>query len=254
MRIKDSMTVIVPIYLNRNQVCNMVSTLANAKFNLMYWVALIRFLLAACVISMATVLSGCATMALPDYPMRPPSEYELSSTQNGFCIGIHAITDKDELQRYFGKDLSQVDIVPIHLTAKNNHPNSSFLLSRDAISLRTSNLAEGSEQIGKTGGLIDTSNAEAIVQGSGVAALVVMPIGIAMVFQGVKQISDGHVIQLNMAAKELYTKTLSPGKSCDGFVYFKLPEKDRTSEGIRLNLSVKELFSKASYTFSFPLK
>ncbi len=158
------------------------------------------------------------------------------------------------MQRYFGTDLSEVDIVPIHLAAKNNHPNSTFLLSRDAISLQKPNLAEGLPQSVKTNGLIDTSNAEATVQGSGVAGLIALPVGIVMVFQGVKQISDAHVIQLNMAAKGLYTKTLSPGKSCDGFVYFKLSEKDRASEGIRLSLSVKELFSKASYTFSFPFK
>lgn len=196
---------------------------------------------------------GCATMQIPDYPKTPVSSYSNATTKNELCIAVHAMTEKKDLKQYFGTDLSALKIVPIYIVAENRSPSSSFLLLKDHVSLQNKSTQDGLKQADRTGTGESLGGEVAVVTGS--AALLVVPVlAPLLLFPGFKAISDAEVVKHNLAAKELQTRTISPGKSVDGFVYFKLPDESGPLRNWYISIQARELGGSTSHQFTFTLE
>ena len=191
--------------------------------------------------------AGCATMRIQEYPKTPVTSYSKAMTKNDLCIAIRPMTEKKELEQYFGTDLSALKIVPIHIVAENRSPSSSFVLSKDNMSLQNNRIQSSLKQGDRTG-TGDTSGGEAAVL---IGSVIGSPL---LIFLGGKEISDAEVIKRNLVAKELQTRTVSPGKSVDGFVYFKLPEESGPGGDWYLSIQAGELGAKISHQFTFALQ
>ena len=66
--------------------------------------------------------------------------------------------------------------------------------------------------------------------------------------------SNASAVQHSFAMKELRAKTVSPGKSTEGFVYFKLPDELNDSELWVVRVEAKKLGTKKTVDFAFNIK
>ncbi|GEM_PF-4291467 len=92
-----------------------------------------------CTLLSLAFFTGCATMRLPDYEASSSSSYKHVNTQNKLSLAINPLTDKQEIEKYFGMDLLSANTLPILVIAENNNPVSSFIISKDRIFLRNKN-------------------------------------------------------------------------------------------------------------------
>jgi len=190
---------------------------------------------------------GCTTMKIPDYPKTDVASFGNALTKNDLCIAVRAITNKEDLERYFGADLSKLKILPVYVVADNKSVSTSFLLSKDHILL----------QHKKTGDNVQKGAAPATGHSTGgeVAAVIgTATLSLPLLFVGLKAISDATVVKQNLAAKALQTRTVSPGKSVDGFVYFTLPKETIPLAEWSISVHVKELGSDSKHQFVFTLE
>jgi hypothetical protein len=198
-------------------------------------------------------LYGCSTMQIPDYPKTSVTEIGNATTKKDLCIAVRAITDKNDLEHYFGTDLSELRVVPVYVVAENKNMSISFLLSKDRMALKHRE-AKGSTNRGEYT-VTGDSTGGAVATGAGAAALVLAPVlALPLLFAGGKAISDATIVKQNMASKSLQTRTVSPGRSIDGFVYFTLPDPKTSLADWSVSLEVKELGSDLTHNFEFGLK
>lgn len=206
------------------------------------WLAVFWLCVMLCITSY-----GCATMQIPDYPKPSSNALKREKSINNLNIAIHPITDKQELEQYFGTDLSEAQILPVYVLADNKSSSSSFLLSKDYIALQQKKTSYRLKT--DSGSVTGRSQVGEIVALTG-AALVSIP----LLFGGIKAISNAEVVKQNLAAKALQTRTVSPGKSVDGFVYFKLPDKTTPLADWAILLDVKELGNNSMHEFVLTLE
>jgi hypothetical protein len=193
------------------------------------WRASLSLLLMICIGSY-----GCAPMQIPDYPKITAGSFRNATTKQDLSIAVRAMTDKKELEQYFGTDLSALKVLPVYVVAENRSLSTSFLLSKDNISLEhkvaRDRIRQGSDSVaGESRG------------GTAVAVVGVATLSPLLLLAGAKAISDATVVKQNLASKALETRTVSPGKSVDGFVYFTLPDGKVPLLDWSISLHVKEL-------------
>lgn len=193
-----------------------------------------------------TLSTGCYTMQLPDYEARSSSSYKHVRTQNKLTLAINPLTDKQEIENYFGMDLLSANIFPVLVVAENNNPVSSFITSKDRVFLRNKN-EQGDSKRADLKGASSASSGEALAI---VGAVAVAPV---LMFAGGKMISDSEVIKHNLAVKELQIRTISPGKSIQGFVYFQVPKEAQPLRDWTIIVEAVEIDTNTVNTFEFNL-
>ncbi len=208
------------------------------------WRATLSLLLMICISSY-----GCGTMQIPDYPKTTASSFRNATTKQDLCIAVRAMTDKKELEQYFGTDLSALKILPVYVVAENRNLSTSFLVSKDNISLvhkeTMNSMRRGSDSV--TGEPSTGYKAAAVVGAVGFLAM--SPPLVPFMLVGAKAGSDATVIKQNLTSKAFETRTVSPGKSVDGFVYFTLPDEKLSFANWCISMHVKELGSDSSHQF-----
>jgi hypothetical protein len=203
------------------------------------------------------VLQGCSTMQLPDYPQASANSHKNSTTKNDLCIGLRAMTDPRDLEQYFGTDLSARNVLPVYVVAENKNASSSFVVSQEHISLQHNATKDTVRQGDYTVTGKSSGGAAAAMMGAGgllVVPLIAAPVLPVLIVGGAKAMSNASVVKRNLASKGLWTRTVSPGKSVDGFVYFNLPEKNGSVKDYSLVIQVDELGNDAKHEFILPLE
>jgi hypothetical protein len=205
----------------------------------------LRFILSSLLV-MCSAFYGCTTLQMPDYPKTAANSLKNATTKNDLCIAVRAITDKNDLDQYFGADLiADNNVLPVYVVAENRNPSTSFLLFKDHIALQHKQTGED----GKRG--YDPVTGRSI--GGEITSLVGAG-GLVLLFAGQKAQSNAAVIKQNIVSKELQTRTISPGKSVDGFVYFTLPDKKFSLADWSVSLDAKELGSNYVHQFLFTIE
>jgi hypothetical protein len=217
-------------------------------------------------------------MRLPDYETRSLSSYKHVDTQDQLAIAIHPLTEKQEIEQYFGMNLLSANILPVLVVAENNNPVSSFIVSKDRIFLKNTNQPDDSKRADRKDVTSPSSGEAMVITGSalwgvsslvpalpalalasaagaaavstGAAALLSAPV---LQFAGKKRISDAEVIKHNLAVKELQTRTISPGKSIQGFVYFQVPKEAHPLRDWAILVKVVEINTSNVLSFEFNL-
>jgi hypothetical protein len=189
------------------------------------------------------LVQGCSALALPRYESPPISRYDNVQSKDGLAIAIRPLLDHEESRRYFGKALLSDGIVAAFVLCANQSTSASFVVPKAGISLVADvpgiALHEGKVQ--------STDAADAtVIAGAVLASPLVAGIG-------VKLLSDASVINHSVRAQEFLTKTLSPGQTAGGFVYFQLPDKATLPErwGIRVEASETSVSEKRVFIFTF---
>ncbi len=202
------------------------------------------------------IVAGCATMKIPDFPKVSVDAYSNIIAKDSLYISARAITEKAELEKYFGTDLSVHNIVPVHLVVENKNDSSSFILMKDQISFN--HIRQKDTML--TGGQVDgkSSGGETAVVGGAVsfvlAPVVLVPVlAPVLIFSGFKAMSDSDAIKHNFIVKEFQARTISPGKSIDGFVYFTFPKDNDFLNSWKLILKPMNLSNKSTLDFAMSL-
>lgn len=191
-------------------------------------------------------LSGCATMQIPDYASLPVQSYSNRITKDGLSIAVRPINDKKEMKKYFGINLASAKILAIFIKAENTNQNTSYLLAKDKI------------KVGQGATMLDDEIAYDS-KGDGIAtigfiALGIIPIAaLPAIFTGLKMASNSSAVQHNFAVKELRTRTISPGKSVEGFIYFQIPDTLDESQELEVHIEAVKLQTKDKVNFVFPI-
>jgi hypothetical protein len=174
-------------------------------------------------LTMLLIASGCATQ-LADYQPRPIDQYRHVQVENGLAVVIEPLTETAEAEKYFGTDLVSKGILAVFVIVQNRG-ETSILVSTEKIAL-------GEGQVGSSPKGPDSADATATGMGVGLigAALfppLVVPLVVFLPIAS-SMIANSNEMKHNFQTKELRTKTLSPGGSTSGFLYFKIPSTVNT--------------------------
>lgn len=190
-------------------------------------------------------LQGCTTLELPDYQAKSIDHYSASLSKNGLSVAIHPLTDVEENKKYFGVDLLNKGILPVLVMAKNQSP-SSFILKKERFSLGSKNPVSDSTN--------DRKRLGSEASGEALSLAGAMLISLPLMFIGGKMESDATVVKQNFLVKELHMETISPGKSTQGFVYFRLPKGTAPQKLWKIHLEAVNLQSKEITDFNLSFK
>jgi hypothetical protein len=160
------------------------------------------------------LIQGCA-LTLQRYESPPISGYENVQIKDGLAMAVRPLLDDEESRRYFGKSLLSEGIVAVYVLSENQSASSSFRVPKSGMSL-----VAGVPKILSSEDKIQSSAAADALVISGAVLLSPLVAGI-----GVKLLSDASVINHSIRTQEFLTKTLSPGQTAGGFIYFQLPDK-----------------------------
>lgn len=199
---------------------------------------LLRFLRWAGVLGMVV---GCTTLELGPYSVQPPARYDIGQTQDGITIVAQPILDGGEVEKYFGTDFTSAGIVPVFLTVENRNTSSSVMVFKEKIQLHAglSSDAEVPDKVAPEGKLRVLTIAGTVL------------LSYPLIWAALKAGSDKTVINHNFQAREFHTRTLSPGQTANGFVYFKLPEAIKLPDRWAVDITTLEAKSKQATRFRF---
>ena len=183
---------------------------------------------------------GCRTQPI-DQPHFQTVEID------GLVVAVHPMNEQAEIERTFGLNLLDREVIPIKFLIENHNALSSFTVSKDEMFIvdRASGITNSSPT-GKAASLATASRAGSVVPGVIGGAIGGGPIGAGffLVFGGilVATAKDAALIdrnyEHNLRGKEFFTKTLDPGQKAEGFIYFQFQRtysSVRSSEARRLN-------------------
>jgi len=174
-----------------------------------------------------SVVAGCGTLQLPDYPTRSTAAHQYHAVGDELALSVHPLVTSREVKKYFGTNLLGKGILPVHFVVENRGATSSFVVADENFSLRDS---EADVREGTADGEDPRVGRSAASSGATVAvmstALVILPVAyLVAVFPVMDAMSDNAEVKRNFVAKQFRIKTISPGESARGFLYFRLPKK-----------------------------
>jgi hypothetical protein len=174
-------------------------------------------------IILAALVTGCRTTSIPAYQ---PGAVELgySSQKDGLHLTVDPFLDEDRTQKYFLIKAYKEGLVICHVHIRNDDSAVSYHVRAQNFKLLLGNGGEVTEVATPASGRSEAGELMQLI-GPG--------------WYGMKQSSDASKARQNLAANRLLDETLSPGRSMQGFVYFKLPAKSTLGGGSKLTLSAE---------------
>jgi hypothetical protein len=171
--------------------------------------------------------------------------YKNVQSKDELVVVIQPVLDREESEKYFGTDLLALNIIPVFVISENRHASSSFMLLKERIVFSAGQHA--------VVGTPDKARSEATAESLGWASVA---LGGSLVLAAIaaKMMSDATVINRNFKAQEFQSKTLSPGQTAQGFVYFQLPKGANFPEQWMVRFEALEATSKDVKHFEFPFQ
>lgn len=182
---------------------------------------LLKTPIVASLLWLVVAVTGCVTIESPDLAIQPVDRYSLYQVKDDLFVAVEPFHDKEKVLRYFGANLLSDGILPVLTVAENHSRTSSFVLLKEQFSLTSPNKTRGSQE------------ADFVLEPfPETTATLIGLIGLHLSTSASK-------IRHNLITRELKTKTIAPGSSQYGFVYFKL--RDKTDAMTMSAISVKAL-------------
>ena len=207
------------------------------------WVAIVLLL---------SNMAGCGSTPreYPHFPTHSPDQHQQHQENNGVAIGLSSVTDPQDMKTYFGANLLEAGLLPIFLVVKNRDPKVTFLLEKEGIAL------EGKSPSKEASAEIDSSEHEALWVAAPLSMILFLPAAIFMIPAAASAESDYEELKLNLGSREFRSKTLSPGRQTDRFVFFSVPldaEGALAVKEVTVQIEVEDLKSKKKHQFVFPV-
>lgn len=154
-------------------------------------------------------ISGCSSPHYPDYPHKTLAEYKSYTKHHDLSVAAEALTDPQEIKNYFGSNILEDGILPVHIVVINNSEKDSYILLKENIGLlETANISsEDRLQVGH-----DAEN--------------LRDIGLILISPILYAYGDTQAIGQteNFVLKEFQRESIEPGQRASGFIYFRRPD------------------------------
>lgn len=209
---------------------------------------------------MGVQMTGCGAIKTQPYHADPFASYGNQTAKNDLHIAIQPMIDKDEQEKYFGVVLSDAGILPIFVFAENRNVSNRFMFRDDHIELRNKItnarypkplLTDASDD-----SHLEGTKKTALIAGNVLlsAPLLFASLGLARNSEKVKSIQD------NMFEKTLFSQTILPGKTANGFAYFKIADSSIDLSSVKsmmrnlvLAIQVTDMGAQSVCDFQFSL-
>lgn len=207
----------------------------------------------ALILTSFTLLFACTTPkpAAIDTELAGQKGYE--QQQEGLRIYIRPLRNKKEIKKYFGADLLAKKILPVFVLVENKNESAFFLVEPADIDQRAEN-RPGTEA-GKSGTegntYLSAKDAKlSIYEKSGTVLgvdlgpppaywLVALPFDMLDPEAGPTDASKS--LQQALITKALRKQTLTPGKTENGFLYYRIPEDLKATDTFGINLKITNI-------------
>jgi hypothetical protein len=198
-------------------------------------------------------VTGCAPMKIPPYKADAFNTYKNQVAKNNLYIAVSPMTDEEQQKKYFGVVLADVGVLPVFIIAENRSASQRFLLRDDLISLQNK-ATKGTFSKPKNTDVADDSDLESTRRGAEIASNVLLSGGaIILSLALAKNSVDTKAIQDSLFDKTLYTQTVLPGKTVEGFAYFRLSDKKTNLHDLLLRIEASEEGTQEKHSFEFVL-
>lgn len=176
---------------------------------------------------------GCSAPKTEAYRAPATADPALSVTAGNVRIAIDPIVDPARSQLLFATEPLRKGIFPVHVSLANLGTENTLLVQQSDFELRA---ADGAA-ISTVGNGVEYRNKTA--EGIGTAGAVLL--SPALMFSAGPEVAKAMAVQHNFAEKEFPVRTsLAPGRSAEGFVYFKVPDKQPPARAV-IRLTVRAL-------------
>jgi hypothetical protein len=190
---------------------------------------------------------GCAShLQFANRQIAPVASYSHAQTAGGLTMAVDAITNQAEVVRLFGTDLLSSRLLPVLVVASNQNSSLSYLIAPDRFRLLNGKYEAKSNERAKGASM---AGAEAAGW-----TLAVMGIGPTLVV-GPFLNAEVHKVKLinqHMRHEQLLQKTLSPGASTSGYLYFAIPQEKKRAPEWTLVFKAKALQTGEELELVFP--
>jgi len=211
-------------------------------------------------IGFSLIIMGCSLAVSPDVAVKPVPQYKFYQEQEGLRIAVDPFYEKERLQNSFSGDLLSFGILPILIVIENHNPKSGYLLDRKFFSIAM----EASQQTSDKDLAVPMPQKEidtlkytglGIV---GVSSIIGPPImlipGMAVMGYAAKKEIDIKEINENLSRKAFIDRTVYPGESHSGFVYFPVRDREASQNIAAVLVKAKDIPSDKELTFVFQIK
>lgn len=176
---------------------------------------------------------GCSAPKTESYRVPATTDPALCVTAGNVRIAIDPIVDAARSKELFATEPLRKGIFPVHVQLANIGTETSLLVQQSDFQLRA---ADGAA-ISTVGTGVEYRNKTA--EGLGTAGAVLL--SPALMFSAGPEVARAMAVQHNFAEKEFPVRTsLAPGRSAEGFVYFKVPKQQPPARAL-IRLTVRAL-------------
>jgi hypothetical protein len=196
--------------------------------------------------------AACAPVEMKKLPAQSPGSYKFVSQQNGFKISVDPYKEEGRLKEYFGCDLLSRGVFPIAVAIENLNASGGYILINDKMFLvmkssdpkggYNAESQDGAKPVelrgGPTSGSVDAGGA--LATASTIFFPLLIPAAI-LTYSGLNQMENETAIRKNLEQNRIVPKTLYPGDSQHGFLYFKINDKKDIEHIQGVNINLKSL-------------
>jgi hypothetical protein len=211
----------------------------------------------AALVVLLMLATGCASTSLVPYKPQPIDDYKNVQTKNGLAIAVDSKLDDQGGAKHFGVDLAAANVIPVYVIAENRHPSLNIVLLRERILLVSEQfeIAPTREKVASTPGRTGTG----VGLGDPGIMATYPPVLIGMLVAAPFMLISAHrqrnkeELAYRLSSQEFHSRTLAPGQSAAGFVYFQVPKDARltTQWFIRLEGSTADSEEVTRFEFRF---
>lgn len=176
------------------------------------------------------LLVGCASYEASMLTSLPVQS-AVQSRQNPNVLVTWKIFDNEDSKTYLGRDLISEGYIPIQMTIRNN--------SADPMYLHPSNFSIPLPPINEVANKVHTSTAGRVA-GWGVPGLILWPLLIPAVYDGIKSKEANAALDLDYSAKAIREQTIQPHSSFNGVLFLPKQMANQSLEMFLVNQRTNE--------------
>jgi hypothetical protein len=198
-------------------------------------------------VSLVWLGGGCST--IPTEPQNPP-QLQI----DGLTLSAYPLASKKEVKQVFKVNLLDRGVLPIRLKAENRSPSTSFIIAKDKVVVmnETTRATNAPGQAGKDFATWSQSKKVGTKLGAGVATgspvlllvIAMTPTPSEFVFKPDEE---------RLTGREFVTRTLGPGQTADGFIYFRYSNPISPTNAYHVVSEVKNLSTGEMVPFDLKL-
>ncbi len=195
---------------------------------------------------LCALIDGCAT-SKPQYEQSQsslPSASRKSQTLDGIQVTVDWLNEKETTEKYFGVDGSKGDLLILSLRLENRTPASTILVVKTNFAVRLGDAANQAAGRSELPGA-NTSGAETV---GVVGALALSPV---LMVAAAGLMTEAETRSHNFQLQELRDRTLSPGETEEGCVYYRLKDARRKTPAFAFDVVTVNTRTQERKTISF---